>query len=305
MAHSNEPRVDMLRVLLNIEQRTIPPMESHLLQAVAGACQTIGSKIATSLEGEQRIMFQDLCAHVSEIRADQLLPGFHSDSAWFDTKGLIIPLVGLGLVSRRLIRKYYRYRRRGGTHIRTLSSQDVYSRTRHAQRFAQEQSQYLKIRTGPEDQIAMMNRQHSTAAAGPEKVLTGLPTVNSTTKHSGKDIDLHDPSSYLFLQLNPVFAPPSLADLRSMEPLIRSEKDGSERDGSERDGSERDGSERDGPEWNSSEWDGATMINSDNAPSTAKRKVAPTDDEESLPAPKKVKSGVSLEELTRVSYSSG
>jgi len=106
-------QLDMLSILLKIEKRPDPILDDDLSWTVAKACQTIGSQIFTALEGEQRVVFQDLCAYVTKEninRLDQRLPV--SDSAWSNIRPLMIKCIAFGLLSAFAVTGIYRYRRR-------------------------------------------------------------------------------------------------------------------------------------------------------------------------------------------------
>ena len=182
----------MLSVLLRIEKRTIPPLDNALLGTVAEACQTIGFQFITALEGEQREIFQDLCAYITKEninRADQLLSV--SNLPYSGIRSLIMLSMGLGAVSRWAVPRVYGYRRRIVTTFRPVSPRALYARIRST------------------------------------RVARALPARSSRAKQVGiaedrKENNSHDPPNP-FLQPTPAFAPLSLDDLRRTEPLTKSE----------------------------------------------------------------------------------
>ena len=288
MSQPIDLQLNMLSVLLRIEKRTIPPMDSALLETVAGACQKIGSQIITALEGEQRGMFQHLCAYVTEENihpADQILP--LSDSGWSDRNSLMILFMGLGAVSGWAVPQLYGYRRRIARPFRRVSPRALYTRIRRT------------------------------------KVATGLPARSVTAKKEGtaddgKENDLHDPS-YPFLQTDPVLPPLSLNDLRKMESSMKSKGGGhttidsddpppkAKQEASPEDDKKNEAnscfsrtSKSDLCEMEAStesKWDSDTAVDLDDPPPTAKRKASSDKDEKSkasLHPSKKIKSSLSL-----------
>ena len=285
----------MLSVLLDIEKRPIPPLDNALLGTVAGACQTIGPQIITALEGEQRGIFQDLCAYITEeniSRVDQILPV--SDSAWSNYRLFIIQCIGFGLVSRFAVTKVYRSRRRIGILFRPVSPRALYARIR-----------YTKIATALAARRSMVKQV--------------------TIAEDRNENESHDPS-HPFLILTPAFAPLPLDDLCRMGPSTESEGAGhiaidanDPRSTAKRKAS-LDGDENSEASLHTSQkikndlhkmkpsmaskLDSDTAIDSNDPPSTVKRKASPEDDNgksnASLHPSKKIKSGLSLADSRQI-----
>jgi hypothetical protein len=295
MSQSIGPQLNMLSVLLNIEKRPILPLDNALLGTVAGACQTIGSQIITALEGEQRGIFQDLCAYITEEninRVDQILPV--SDSAWSDYRLLMIECMGFGLVSQYAVTKVYRSRRRIGITFRLVSPRALYARIRHT------------------------------------KVATALAARRSTVKQvtiaeDRKENDSYNPS-HPSLTLSPAFAPLPLDDLCRMGPSTGSEGaghiviDSNDPPSTAKRNASPDGDENSEASLHTSQkikndlhkmkpstaskLDSDTAIDSNDPPSTVKRKASLEDDDgksnASLHPSKKIKSGLSLADSRQI-----
>lgn len=145
--------------------------------------------------GEQRGIFQDLCAYITEEninRVDQIHPV--SDSAWSNYRLLMIKCIGFGLVSRFAVTKVYRSRRRIGIPFRLASPRALCARIRHT------------------------------------KIATALAARRSTVKQvtiaeDRKENNSYNPSQPFFL-LSPAFPPLSLDDLCRMGPSTESEGGG-------------------------------------------------------------------------------
>ncbi|KAL9633900.1 MAG: hypothetical protein Q9164_004416 [Protoblastenia rupestris] len=263
-------------------------MDIAFLETVAGACQKIGSQIITALEGEQRGIFQHLCAYITEENihpADQILS--LSDSAWSDWNYLMILFMGLGAVSGWAVPQLYGHRRRIARPLRRVSPRALYARIRRT------------------------------------KSTTGLPSRNVTAKQEktaedSKKNDLHDPS-YRFLQTNPAFPPLSLNDLRRIESSMKSKGGGhttidsddpppkAKQEPSPEDVEKNEANSGSSRESKSdlcemeasteSKWDSDTAVDLDDPPPTAKRKALLDKDEKSkasLHPSKKIRSGISL-----------